>query len=151
MPLILLAGQDMSLLATRAAVLAELGAIVKSGACRFIDQLLREERIDLLVLCHTLPLAERESLIATARETSPAAEILQLVSTVELREMRLFPGVKIGFCQPARLVRQVEELLAQSSQAHPPQEHELACRRSHQDWPHRKVTSGTLLDAAVER
>lgn len=130
MPEILLVGQDLKLLATRAAVLAELGARIEWGTPRMIEPALGEKPINLLVLCHTLPLRERQELVARAGEKSPGTEILQLVSTIELRDVPLLPNVKIGVCDPIKLVRRVEELLGESLRSHHPAGHRSAYRRA---------------------
>lgn len=152
MPLILLVGRDMRLLATRAAVLAELGATIKWGTRRLIDPILRREPVDLLVLCHTLPLEEREEIVAATREASPSAEVLQLVSTIEFREMRLLPGVNIGVCDPASLVRTVEELLGESAHSQAATGHRSAYPRAlTPDWFNGNVNSVGVFEGALRQ
>jgi len=120
MPLILLVGQDLRLLATRAAVLAQLDSTIKWGTPSMIETVPRWEHVDLLLLCHTLPREQREELVSVFREKSPETEILQLVSTIEVQDIDLLPRVKIGICDPASLVRRVEELMGASARSKPP-------------------------------
>lgn len=133
---ILLAGQDLRLLATRAAVLSELSSSIKWGTFRMIEPLLREEPVRLLVLCHTLPINERQELVAIAREKSPQIEVLQLVSSIELREIELLPGVKTAACDPPNLAKQVEKLLGEAGRSRPPAGRRSAVyrRTSNPDW-----------------
>lgn len=146
---IVLAGQDLRLLATRAAVLAELGSTIKWGTRDMIEPVLREDSISLLVLCHTLPIREREELVATAREKSPDVEVLQLVSTIEVQETQLLPGVKIGACDPANLVRRAEELLGESARSRPSAVHGSIYRRAiNPDWFNREVNDLGTFEAA---
>lgn len=119
MSTILLSGQDLRLLATRAAVLAKLGSTIRCGLGTMVEPFLRNERIDLLVLCHTLSLEQRERLISIALEKSSGIQILQLVSTIENQEIPLLPGIKISICDPNHLVRRVEDLLGESARQRP--------------------------------
>jgi DNA-binding response OmpR family regulator len=79
---ILLVGDDYSLLATRAAVLAKTGVdVVPSGPAE-LKMHLGREKFDLVVLCHTLRSAERKSVMIHARRRWPQARMLQVVTTL---------------------------------------------------------------------
>ncbi len=79
---ILLVGEDFSLLATRAAVLAKTGMdVVPSGPLE-LRMHLGGEKFDMVVLCHTLRSVERKSVMAHARRRWPQARMLQVVTTL---------------------------------------------------------------------
>lgn len=120
MPEVLLAGQDLSLLATRAAVLSELSSNIRWGTCCMVQPILREEPVRLLLLCHTLTIEERKELVAIAQKRAPDIEVLQLLSSIKLREMEILPGVNTVACDPPNLVRRVQELLGESGLSRPP-------------------------------
>jgi len=82
-PKILVAGQDIHLLGTRAAVLAKTGADVISCIGSQTVEMVKSERPDLLVLCHSL-LSDNdddaESIADEIRACCQATKILMVVS-----------------------------------------------------------------------
>lgn len=109
---ILLAGDDLRLLETRAAVLGRTGSVVRWAARREVELFLREEHFDLLIFCHTLPMEQRERLTAFARQRWPKIFILQLVSTIfEEQTADGKSDIRMSSCEPHQLVCRTERLL----------------------------------------
>jgi DNA-binding response OmpR family regulator len=109
---ILLAGDDLRLLETRAAVLGRTGAMVRWAARSEVELLLRQEHFDLLIFCHTLPMEQRERLTAFARQRWPRIFILQLVSTIfEEQAADRKSDIRMSGCEPRQLVCRIEMLL----------------------------------------
>ncbi|MEG9436153.1 hypothetical protein JAO29_08245 [Edaphobacter sp. HDX4] len=115
MPKILLAGQDMHLLATRAAVLQRLGCQVQWGSSARIESVLREEQVDIVVLCHTLSLKERTELNSLAHAGWSTTRVLQLVSIFWEEGHEILDGTRVSICEPHQLIREVQELLREST------------------------------------
>jgi hypothetical protein len=112
---ILLAGQDTHLLATRAAVLARLGCEVRWGSSAMIESVLREEQVDIVVLCHTLSLKEREELNSLAHAGWSTTRVVQLVSIFWEEGNEIPDGARMSTCTPQQLIREVQELLREST------------------------------------
>jgi DNA-binding response OmpR family regulator len=109
---ILLAGDDLRLLETRAAVLGKTGSVVRWGSSVEAEFFLREEQFDMLILCHTLSAEQRERLMAFARKRWPKIYILQLVSTTfEEQSADGQNDIKLSSCEPHHLVCRAEMLL----------------------------------------
>ena len=84
MPKILLAGQDIHLLGTRAAVLAKTGADVISCIGSKTVGMVKSERPDLLVLCHSLLSGnDAQSIADEIRTCCKTTKILMVVSELE--------------------------------------------------------------------
>jgi DNA-binding response OmpR family regulator len=118
---ILLVGDDFSLLATRAAVLAKTGVdVVPSGPAE-LKMHVGCEKFDLVVLCHTLRSTVRNSVMIHARRRWPKARMLQVVTT--LGQMC---AVECGVddtttTDPEELVAHAMRLLSETHDTRPPQ------------------------------
>lgn len=113
---VLLVGEDLHLLETRAAVLARLDSALRWGSSRMAESVLVEDRVDVLVLCHTLPASEREKLISLACRRRPPTLVLQLFFDLyESQTIAESFNVRTGICEPNHLVRQVQTLLEESA------------------------------------
>lgn len=109
---ILLAGEDLHLLETRAAVLARTGASVLWGTSQKAELLLTSECFDLLVLCHTLSDGQREKLTALAQQRWPMTTPLQLVTQGwEERTFDKAHGIRTSVCEPRRLIDRTKAIL----------------------------------------
>jgi len=82
MPKIVLAGQDVPLLETRAEVLKKIDAEVVYCIGSDALKVVTAEMPDLLVLCHSLGTEEAESIAAATRACCPKTKILLVVSQV---------------------------------------------------------------------
>jgi hypothetical protein len=112
-PKILLAGQDIHLLGTRAAVLARTGADVISCIGAKTVGMVRSERPDLLVLCHSL-LSDNDahSIADEIRACCKTTKILMVVSELE-SDLPLQDAKFDAICSsnPERLIGHANELL----------------------------------------
>jgi DNA-binding response OmpR family regulator len=112
MPKILLAGEDLRLLGTRAAVLGKTGAEVACCSALEARNILERECFDLVVLCHTLTDIESAELTGIIHRRWPDARILTVVSDVA--QERLYRGVEFEATissDPSRLIHRASELL----------------------------------------
>ena len=106
---VLLIGEDVSLLQTRAAVLAQTGAEILSCIPFEVRLLPPQTAIVLVVVCHTVTGEDCNLVIETAHRNWPQAKILQLQS--RLHEI-LSPEVDaIVEAQPSKLLQQALELM----------------------------------------
>ena len=116
---ILLAGNDLSLLATRAAVLSRLGGYVKWASPDKAESALTEEQFDVLVLCHTLLPSDRNRLFSRARAMCPEIRVMQLLVTpyedVKIEDTR---HISTSICEPRHLLQEVAGLLDEKSNRH---------------------------------
>lgn len=112
MPKILLAGNDVRLLGTRAAVLGTTGATVTCcGAARAFD-VIGGERFDLVVLCHTLSDEESNRIAQEVHRRWPQTRILQVLSGVWGDKLfKRAEPVVTSTAEPRQLVRRATELL----------------------------------------
>ncbi|MCU1226283.1 MAG: hypothetical protein JWQ42_4376 [Edaphobacter sp.] len=112
MPKILLAGNDFRLLGTRAAVLGKTGASVVCCSASETREIIRTEKFDLVVLCHTLSDQEAAQIIDIVRRHWPQTRTLQVVfdGAVE-RPYRETDLNATSSAEPSRLVRRTTELL----------------------------------------
>jgi len=112
MPKILLAGNDFRLLGTRAAVLGKTGASVVCCSASETREIIKTEKFDLVVLCHTLSDQEADQIIATVRRLWPQARTLQVVfDGARERPYRATELDATSSAEPSRLVRRTMELL----------------------------------------
>jgi CheY-like chemotaxis protein len=81
MPKILLAGQDLNLLSTRASVLKKTGADVICCGADDALQRLDSETPDLVVLCHSLPEDKAEMIADKAHNRDGKIRVLMVVSS----------------------------------------------------------------------
>ncbi|HEX3969331.1 MAG TPA: hypothetical protein VHW70_15290 [Edaphobacter sp.] len=113
---ILLAGHDLRLLETRAAVLKKTGAAVAYYAGPNVLEVVRSQAPDLVVLCHSLGRVEAENLAGNIHACCPRAKILLVVSqgSEEKSASDRWFDAKI-LPEPLRLIRRAAELLAAPS------------------------------------
>lgn len=112
MPKILLAGNDFRLLGTRAAVLGKTGASVVCCSASETREIIRTEKFDLVVLCHTLSDQEANEIIETVRRLWPHARTLQVVfDGAREKPYRATELDATSSAEPSRLVRRTAELL----------------------------------------
>ena len=112
MPKIVLAGQDLHLLETRAEVLKKTGAdVVYCGVSQAFD-LVKRETPDMLVLCHTLAREEAEGIAKRVHACCPKTRFLLVVSQVIADEPNpdgMFDATSLP--DPAGLVARATEVL----------------------------------------
>lgn len=112
MQTILLAGNDLRLLDTRAAVLSRTGASV---VCCVADKalgLIQTSKFDLVVFCHTISDDDARLVSHEVRRLWPQTRILQVISDVA-RE-KIYKGIELdatSASDPNRLIRCTTELL----------------------------------------
>jgi len=112
MPKILLAGQDVRLLETRAAVLKKTGAEVLYCTQSYVLDVLVSEKPDLVVLCHSLGRGDAEALADKIRVCSPKTRVLMVVS--QGSEEKQYQDAKFDAMilpEPVRLIKRATELL----------------------------------------
>ncbi len=112
MPKILLAGQDVRLLETRAAVLRKTGAEVVYCEGSQVGNIVVSEMPDLVVLCHSLLEVEAEAIADKVHECCPKARVLLVVS--QMADERQNGDAKFdatSLSEPRRLVMRATELL----------------------------------------
>jgi hypothetical protein len=108
---ILLVGNDVALLSTRALVLSKAQAKVTEATPSQVDGLREASGIDLVFMCHTLDEDQRASLALKAHEDWPMARILQIAP---IRNMNLAVPTyadEVVSPQPDALVDTVRRLL----------------------------------------
>ena len=117
---ILLAGSDLPLLQTRAAVLSKTGAAVSWCTADEAHDFLDKEKFDLLVLCHSLSQSEMGTLMDSVHREFPAMKILLVTSYFDGNVIRPNgQGIVTIRPEPARLVTQVKDLLESIPQVTP--------------------------------
>jgi hypothetical protein len=112
MPKIVLAGQDVRLLKTRAEVLKKTGAEIVYCTGSEALQVVMSEMPALLILCHSIATDEAESIAEKVRACCPATKVLLVVSQViaeRLHEDAKFDATSLS--EPSRLVTRATELL----------------------------------------
>lgn len=121
LPKILLAGQDVRLLSTRAAVLAKTGADVISCLGSQTVRMVKSERPDLVVLCHSLLGGDADGIADEIRTCCKTTKILMVLSELE-PDLALQDARFDGSClsRPERLIARVSELLGET-RLHPTQ------------------------------
>jgi DNA-binding response OmpR family regulator len=113
MPNILLAGNDFRLLGTRAAVLGKTGASVVCCSASETREIIRTEKFDLVVLCHTLSDQEATQIIDTVRRLWPQARTLRVV--FDSARERPYKATELDAtcsAEPSRLIRRATALLS---------------------------------------
>jgi DNA-binding response OmpR family regulator len=109
---ILLAGHDPRLLTTRAALLKKTGAEIVYCNSSEALRILESERLDLVVLCHSLGADEAERIADRAHKRSGKTRVLMVTS--DLSEERLGDEAKFDAMtlpDPTRLITRATELL----------------------------------------
>jgi hypothetical protein len=112
MPKIVLAGQDLHLLESRAEVLKRTGAKVVYCGMSQAFEFVRSEMPDLLVLCHTLAHEEAKAIAERVHACCPKTRFLLMVSRVIADEPYpdgMFDATSLP--DPARLVARTTEVL----------------------------------------
>jgi DNA-binding response OmpR family regulator len=116
MPKILLAGNDVRLLETRAAVLKKTGAEVLYCTEAHVLDVLVSEKPDLVVLCHSLGRGEAELLADKIRVCCPKTRVLLVVAQgSEEKQFRDGKFDAMILPEPAKLIKQTTELLERPS------------------------------------
>jgi len=109
---IVLAGQDIRLLETRAEVLRKTGAdVVYCVGCQALN-IVASEMPDLLVLCHSIAPEEAEAIADRVRTHYPKTRVLLVVS--QMIPAGPYQDAKFdakSLAEPARLVARATELL----------------------------------------
>lgn len=109
---ILSVGRDCGLLSSRAAVLRRSNADVVTASYRNAIQILKGQKFDLVVLCHTLSMEEMIEVAQAAHELQKGAPVLQVVS--DMRPYGQTGSVVadgVAHSDPASLVDKVVEML----------------------------------------
>jgi response regulator RpfG family c-di-GMP phosphodiesterase len=112
MPKILLVGEDEGLLETRSEVLKRTGAIVTSHIGDDALKVVQSKVPDLVVVCHSLPTSDAESMADEVRRCCPKTRILLVLS--ELGVDRPYKDTKFDATSPAepsKLIERATELL----------------------------------------
>jgi hypothetical protein len=112
MPKILLAGQDVRLLETRAAVLKKTGAEIAYCTASHALKVVVSEMPDLLVLCHSLLHEEAEAIADGVHLFCPMTRVLLVVSQV-IADRPYHDAKFDATClpEPAHLIRCATEFL----------------------------------------
>jgi response regulator RpfG family c-di-GMP phosphodiesterase len=111
MPKILLVGQDEGLLETRSAVLKKTGAVVTSYIGNDALKVVQSEMPDLVVVCHSLPMDDAESVADGVRICCPKTRILLVLSVVADRPYKETKFDAISPAEPSSLIARSTELL----------------------------------------
>lgn len=113
---ILLIGEDLRLLATRAAVLRRVDADVDQGRPEELTALMSERHYDLLVLCHTLRAKDAEAITQLAHQMWPGTRILQIVRERWMEKPLRMGVAALSTPEPRRLVERTRQLFSGSVQ-----------------------------------
>jgi predicted transcriptional regulator len=112
---ILLSGNDLRLLATRAAVLTRTGADIAFCNAEEAMSILSTEKISLVVLCHSLQEQEAAVIAEKAREQDRETKTLMVVMDyAEIGSVRMEKFDAATLPDPMDLIARVNELLLQS-------------------------------------
>lgn len=112
MPKILLVGEDVRLLETRAEVLKKTGADVVYCIGSKVFKVIASELPNLIVLCHSLTEQEAEAIADEVHACCPKTRVLLVVSQVV--EEKHYQGPKFdgtSRSEPSRLIQRATELL----------------------------------------
>jgi hypothetical protein len=110
-PMILIFGHNEHLLRSRCWVLQSQGFEARTTTdVMEAGRLLITQEIELLILCHTLPMEERESLLAIASSLHPPVKVLILDSDEVLRGHAEGAHVLYEFPGPRVLIEAVQAL-----------------------------------------
>jgi hypothetical protein len=115
---ILLIGEQPSLLATRANILAKTGVSVTCCDINQLNVLLRNENFDLVILCHTLLRSgvQRSCVISDIYRRWPQASILQVVGGYGDRAAETGLDTSLMWRAPGELVQTAVKLLGKPPQ-----------------------------------
>ena len=110
MCIILLYGGDRELLSSRAKVLEMSGYVVRSShALIDAEEALRNHPVELLVICHTVPIDIRDRLLDSLKTISPQTKALTLSTGHKTHQHPLHAGVDTS-SGPGGLVAKVRQL-----------------------------------------
>ena len=107
---ILLLGEDLRLLATRAAVLRRVDAEVDLCRPQDCSARMNARRYDLLVLCHTLRERDAEAITQQAQQRWPNVQILQIVRERWMETAQRRGVALVSTPEPRRLVERTRAL-----------------------------------------
>jgi DNA-binding NtrC family response regulator len=103
---ILQVGNDTTLRTIRASVLRLTGASVLAASADEAMEILRRERFDLVVFCHTVNLEQREKIARAARELYEDVRVLNVLPL-----SGVLPAPDEAAADPERLLAKVNEAL----------------------------------------
>jgi hypothetical protein len=108
---ILLIGEDLTLLATRAAVLRRVDAEVDLARPGEFTARMMARCYDLLVLCHTLQERDADTIASQVSQSWPKVRILEIVRERWMAEPVRRGVTALSTSEPKRLVERARELL----------------------------------------
>ena len=108
---ILTISQDERLLVTRAAVLRRTKAEVIAATASEAKKILKAQKFDLVVLCHSLSIQETLEIAALAHQQTIAIPVLKVVANEPVSEWRL---IGPDLTAPGMLVERAAQLLSVS-------------------------------------
>lgn len=108
--LILAVGQDPRVLNTRCSILRSAGFVVRSafGVAESID-LFQNTDFDLMLLCHSIPVEDRDRLIRIIRRTGSRIPIYVVVSATKDFQVGLADGIVSSW--PQDLIEQLGDVM----------------------------------------
>jgi DNA-binding response OmpR family regulator len=113
--LLLSVGLDPLLMRTRTTVLANAGySVLPSFASRDAFQLFTSHDIDLVILCHTIPLGEKIKLIASMKERNRRTPLISIHADGEA-DTKLVDGYVHSLDGPEALLACVSQVLNKST------------------------------------
>jgi CheY-like chemotaxis protein len=109
---ILAVGQDEELLSTRSAVLRRCDARVVAAHVSEALKLLKAERFDLVVLCHTVSSKEMNELVGLAHRQASDIQVLEILKATEIDGGRVPSDADdVAASRPETLIAKVREML----------------------------------------
>ena len=114
--LILAVGQDPTVLSTRCSILRSAGYLVRasSSVAEAVD-LCEDLDLDLVLLCHSIPVQDRDRLTRVIRSTGSRIPIYTVASAASGFDAGGADG--IFSCQPEVLIRELDAVLRTAPQA----------------------------------
>jgi CheY-like chemotaxis protein len=110
---ILAVGQDEGLLSTRSAILRKCNAGVVAARASEAIQILKAQRFDLVVLCHTVTSVDMNELASLAHHKANDMRVLEILKATELNWGSRCPGADdMVLSKPETLVAKVREMLS---------------------------------------
>lgn len=110
---ILAVGQDEGLLSTRSAILRKCNADVVAARASEAIQILKAQRFDLLVLCHTVTSVDMNELASFAHHRANDVRVLEILNATELNWCPRCSGADdMVQSKPETLVAKVTEMLS---------------------------------------
>ena len=116
---ILAVGQDEDLLHTRSAVLRKCNAGATTARASEAIEILKAERFDLVVLCHTLSTEDRNTLVLLAHQQPSDIRVLEILNPTKQSWDRISSGADdMAPSKPEILVAKVTEMLCTQVRIH---------------------------------